>query len=220
MRFTTFNGAWILSTYPEGSSRPMAISKETFDSGMTGQEFLDVIEANKEKFLENVENATIPDDVNSFFSEHPVSIAAIGEDWCTDVVHFMPVVIKLAQEVEGVELRVFLRDKTDLIDSYLNQGQFKSIPVFVLFDADWNELGHFTERPAKSTASMAEESTRFQRANTDLEGVARSYDNMPDETRQQVRANAARFRWDNFDTWNGYFFDEIKAIVADKAAIA
>ena len=197
----------------------MAISKETFDGGMTAEEFLGIVEANKEKFLENVENARISDEVKAYFSDHPVSIAAIGEDWCTDVVHFLPVVIKLASEVDGVYLRVFQRDKTDLIDSYLNQGEFKSIPVFVFIDSDWNELGHFIERPAKSTQAMAEESTRFQRANSDLEGVTRSYANMPDETREKVRANAARFRWDNFDTWNDHFFEEVHNIVAGQAAV-
>ncbi len=198
----------------------MAISRETFQSGMTADEFFGIIEANKEKFNENLENATIPDDVKAFFGEHPVSIAAIGEDWCTDVVHFLPVVAKLAQEVDGVELRVFQRDKTDLIESYLNQGEFKSIPVFVFIDSDWNELGHFIERPAQATALMREESSRFQRENADLEGVTRSYDNMPDETRQKVRGNAARFRWDNFDAWNGLFFDEVRQIVAGKQAVA
>lgn len=198
----------------------MAISRETYESGMTAEQFLDVVEANKDKFLENIDNATIPDDIKKLFSDNPVSIAAIGEDWCTDVVHFMPVVIKLAQEVEGVDLRIFLRDKTDLIDSYLNQGTYKSIPVFVFIDSDWNERGHFIERPASATQAMAEESTRFQRENSDLEGVTRSYDNMPDETRQKVRANAARFRWDNFDTWNRWFFDEVQQIVAGEAAVA
>ena len=38
----------------------MAISKETFDSGMTAEEYLGVVEANKEKFLENVDNAHDP----------------------------------------------------------------------------------------------------------------------------------------------------------------
>jgi len=198
----------------------MAISKETYASGMTAEEYLDVIEANKEKFLENIEKATIPDDVKEFFSQNPVSIAAIAEDWCTDVVHFLPVVIKLSREVEGVDLRIFQRDKTDLIDSYLNQGKYKSIPVFVFFDQDWNELGHFIERPAEATRQMAEESTRFQRENPDLEGVTRSYENMPDETRQKVRANAARFRWENFDNWNRLFFDEIRQIVAGQHAAA
>ena len=42
----------------------------------------------------------------------------------------------------------------------------------------------------------------------------------PDETREKVRANAARFRWDNFDTWNEYFFEEVHNIVAGQAAIA
>jgi hypothetical protein len=198
----------------------MAISRETFASGLTAEQFLDIAEANKDKFLENIENATIPDDVRAFFSQHPVSIAAIGEDWCTDVVHFLPVVIKLAREVDGVDLRVFQRDKTDLIDSYLNQGQYKSIPVFVFIDSDWNELGHFIERPAAATQQMAQESARFQRENADLEGVTRTYDSMPDETRQKVRANAARFRWDNFDAWNRLFFDEVLQIVAGKPAVA
>jgi len=198
----------------------MAISKETYASGMTAEEFLDIAEANKEKFLENLEKATIPDDVKAFFSEHPVSIAAIVEDWCTDVVHFLPVVIKLSREVEGVDLRIFQRDKTDLIESYLNQGQYKSIPVFVFIDKDWNELGHFIERPAEATRQMAEESARFQRANPDLEGVTRSYDKMPEETRQKVRANAAAFRWANFENWNRLFFDEIMKIVAGQPTAA
>lgn len=191
----------------------MAISKETYASGMTAEEYLDVIEANKEKFLENIEKATIPDDVKEFFSQNPVSIAAIAEDWCTDVVHFLPVVIKLSREVEGVDLRIFQRDKTDLIDSYLNQGKYKSIPVFVFFDQDWNELGHFIERPAAMTEAMARESRRFASENPDLPGINRSYENMPEETRKAVRANSARWRWETMDQWNRLFLDELRAIV-------
>lgn len=199
----------------------MAVSKETYQSGLTAEQFLDIVEANKDKFLENIDNATISEEDRQFFSENPVSIAAIGEDWCTDVVHFLPVVIKLAREVDGVELRIFQRDKTDLIDSYLNQGEFKSIPVFIFMDQDWNELGHFIERPAAATQAMAQESARFARENAHLEGVNRSYDNMPDETRQTVRANSARFRWSQFDEWNRIFFNDVKDIVrSGKAAVA
>lgn len=199
----------------------MAISKDTYASGLTAEQYIDLVEANREKFLENIDNAKISDDLKQFFTENPVSIAAIAEDWCTDVVHFLPVAIKLAREVDTVDLRIFQRDETELINDYLNQGEFKSIPVFVFHDRDWNELGHFIERPAQATNLMAEESSRFQRENSDLEGVTRSYANMPDETRTKVRANAARFRWDNFDAWNGLFFDEVKAIVkSGKATVA
>lgn len=199
----------------------MAISKETYQSGMTADQYLDIIEANKDKILENIDNAVITEEDRQFFSENPVSIAAIAEDWCTDVVHFLPVVIKLSREVEGVELRIFQRDKTDLINDYLNQGEFKSIPVFVFMDQDWNELGHFIERPDAATEAMAQESARFARENAHLEGVNRTYANMPDETRQIVRANSAKFRWDHFDDWNRIFFNEVKDIVrSGKTAVA
>lgn len=199
----------------------MPVSKETYQSGLTPEQFIDLMETNKEKFVENIDAANISADVKQFFSENPVSIAAIGEDWCTDVVHFLPVMIKLAREVDGVDIRVFQRDKTDLINDYLNQGEFKSIPVFVFHDSDWNELGHFIERPQKAIEEMAAESTRFQRENSHLEGVSRTYANMPDETRQAVRANSTRFRWENFDKWNDYMFEEVLDTVrSGKSAVA
>lgn len=198
----------------------MPVTKETFESGLTADQYIDLVEANREKFLENLEAKSITDEDKQFFKEHPVKIAAIGEDWCTDVVQFLPVIINLAREVPEVELRIFQRDKTDLINDYLNQGQYKSIPVFVLLDQDWNELGHFIERPAAVTRMMGEETRRFAQENPQLEGANRSYENMPDETRQAVRANSAAFRWNNMAEWNRIFLDEIKSIAAgDRAAV-
>jgi len=55
-----------------------------------------------------------------------------------------------------MELRVFPRDANmDIMDQYLNQGKFASIPTFVFFDRDWRELGQWIERPAAATAIMA-----------------------------------------------------------------
>ena len=48
-------------------------------------------------------------------------------------------------------MRVFLRDKNpDLMDQYLNQGMFRSIPVFAFFDEDMNEVARFVERPPQT----------------------------------------------------------------------
>jgi hypothetical protein len=45
-------------------------------------------------------------------------------------------------------MRIFLRDENpELMDRYLNQGIFRSVPVFVFFDEHMNELGRFIERP-------------------------------------------------------------------------
>ena len=194
----------------------MPISREQFEQGMTAEAWLrEKVDANREKFLDNIKANTFSFDDRQFFNNHPVSIAAFGEDWCTDVVQFLPVVIKLAEEVPSVKLRIFERDDNlDLMEPYFKEGKYQSIPVFVVYDEDWNELGHFIERPEEVTRAMAEETRRFQQANPDLEGATRSYDNMPDETRQKVRANSSRFRWENMEAWNRIFLDELKAIVA------
>ncbi len=194
----------------------MPISQDRFAEGLTAQQFIDQMTKNRERFEQNLTETTaiFTDEDRAFFAEHPLSIAAIGEDWCTDVIQFLPAAIKLAEEYD-LPLRVFLRDQNhDLIDQYLKQGEFRSIPVFVLYDANWNELGHFIERPATVTQEMAKESRRFALENSHLEGVNRSYENMPDETRTIIRENSSRFRWDNMLDWNRAFLDDIKSIAA------
>jgi hypothetical protein len=193
----------------------MPISKERFAQGITSQQFIDQIEKNRERFEQNLEETTsiFTDEDRAFFKEHPVSIAAIAEDWCTDVVQFLPPIIKLAEEVPSITLRIFLRDQNlDLMDQYLKEGKFRSIPAFVIYDADWNELGHFNERPSEVTQEMAKETLRFAQDNSDLEGIHRTVDNMPPETYAAVRANSAKFRWDNMLRWNRVFIEEIKSI--------
>jgi thiol-disulfide isomerase/thioredoxin len=199
----------------------MPITREQFASGLTADQFIERMEVNKERFLDNIQANSLSFDDRQFFNARPVSIAAIGEDWCTDVIQFLPVIVKLAEEVPAVTLRIFERDENpDLINMYLKDGKFQSIPVFVVYDQDWNELGHFIERPEAVTKQMAEETARFARENPHLEGANRSYDNMPDEVRQQVRANSARFRWQNMEAWNRIFLDEFKAIVSGGVAAA
>ena len=192
----------------------MSISRDQFAKGITIDAFVDQMEVNKEKFLENIEAFNVTDEDRDFFTANPVSIAAFGEDWCTDVIQFLPVVAKIAREVPSVTLSVFKRDDNlDLMQPYYKEGKYHSIPVFVLYDASWNELGHFIERPAAVTAQMAAETRRFAQENSQLEGINRSYENMPDETRQAVRANSSSFRWSNMDAWNRIFVDELKALV-------
>ena len=41
------------------------------------------------------------------------------------------------------------------MSQWLNQGQFKSIPVFAFFDEDWKEVGVLIERPASVTELRA-----------------------------------------------------------------
>jgi hypothetical protein len=194
------------------------ISIEQFQSGLSTQEFIDSMEVNKERFEDNLQHFTLSFDDRQFFNSHPVSIAAFGMDWCTDVIQFLPVVAKIAEEVPAVTLSIFLRDSnTELMQPYLKEGKYQSIPVFVFYDSEWNELGHFIERPADVTKLMADETRRFAQENKHLQDINRSYEHMSDETRAAVRANSSNFRWNNMDEWNAIFLRDIKAIIAGGA---
>ncbi len=192
----------------------MTITREQFSEGLDADTYLaEKVEANRDRFLQNISEFELTDEDRAFFAENPISVAAFGEDWCTDVVQFLPVMIKLSQEVPTVDLRIFERDDNmELMNPYLKEGKYASIPVFVVMDAEWNEQGHFIERPAAVTQKMAEETARFAKANPDLDGANRSYENMPEATRTAVRANSSDFRWSNAAEWNRIFIDELKAL--------
>jgi len=199
----------------------MPISRERFAQGLTPEQFIERMEVNKERFVDNIRTNTFSFDDRQFFNNHPVSIAALGEDWCTDVIHFLPVVIKLAEEVPSIDLRIFERDENiDLMDQYLKEGKYQSIPTIIVLDSDWNELGYYNERPEEVTKLMAVETQRFAKDNPQLEGANRSYDNMPEETRLAVRANSSNFRWNNMLEWNRLFIDDLKALVGGGVAAA
>ena len=49
---------------------------------------------------------------------------------------------------------MFFRDQNlDLTDCFLNNG-YRSIPVLVFFDRDWNEIGRWIERAHVATAKV------------------------------------------------------------------
>ena len=204
----------------------MPISRERFAQGLTADEFIAEMTRNQERFEDNLAamNDFITDEDRAFFGGRRLSIAAIAEDWCTDVIQFLAPVIALARQVPDLELRVFLRDQNhDLIDQYLKQGKFRSVPVFVLYDERWNELGYFIERPEQVTREMAEETRRFAAAHPEIEGITRAYENMPEETRKAVSQNSSRYRWDNMLRWDRICLDELRGMVvrgAEQRAVA
>ena len=147
------------------AARQQTMTPERFSQGFTWTDWSAKIKANKEHFQTNYADFQVRPEEVEFFRQFnankgPVKLVAIGEDWCGDVVRGLPVAVRLA-EAAGLELRIFDRDENlDLMNEYLWRHEFLSIPVFAFFDKDWNELGHWIERPAvgyKFTADLRDE---------------------------------------------------------------
>ncbi|HEY5125157.1 MAG TPA: thioredoxin family protein [Ignavibacteria bacterium] len=73
----------------------------------------------------------------------------IAEAWCGDVSMNVPVIAKIAENSNSIELRIILRDEyPEVMNAYLTNGG-KAIPILVCFNAETlEELGKWGPRPA------------------------------------------------------------------------
>jgi hypothetical protein len=77
----------------------------------------------------------------------PRRLLVLAEDWCGDASNTIPVLARLVDRVPGLELRVLRRDEhPEVMDEYLTDGA-RSIPMVIVLDAAFRELGHWGPRP-------------------------------------------------------------------------
>ena len=138
------------------------VTPERFSQGFSYPDYLAQIKVNQDRFAQFYETASkaVSDDDASFFKkavENGCSrVMVIGEDWCPDVYRGMPIIGRIA-EVSGMDMKVFPRDENlDIMDEFLKNGEFRSIPVFVFYNADQGYLCHWIERPETVTKEMGE----------------------------------------------------------------
>jgi thiol-disulfide isomerase/thioredoxin len=72
----------------------------------------------------------------------------ISEGWCGDAAQILPVIYKMAELSERIDLKIVFRDENeDLMNLFLSNGT-KSIPKLLILDKSTLEvLGHFGPRP-------------------------------------------------------------------------
>lgn len=148
--------------------RESVVTPERFASGMTWEQYLNHIKRNREKFENNYrETVLTSEDVEAFrrlvaLPHGPAKVLALGEDWCPDVFRGLPVMARIA-EAAGMDLRIFPRDENlDIMNEFLKDGQYQSIPTFVFYTRDLRYIAHWIERPARANAEMDQLTRLFQ----------------------------------------------------------
>ena len=181
------------------------ITAQRFAKGLTFHEYLNSSGETKARFEPHIAAFKLADSDAEFFKDAvkkvgAIKIVAIGEDWCPDVHRGLPVLEKIA-EAGGMELRFFHREKNlDIMNLFLKDGKFQSIPVFAFFDGNFNYLTHWTERPA--------EASRFY----DLIRTELSQQKLPEEEmRKAMRERVAPLA----DEWRKETVKEIRTHLSD-----
>jgi hypothetical protein len=82
----------------------------------------------------------------------PFRLLVVAEDWCGDASNTVPYVAKLGHEAACLEMRLLRRDEHPAVmDRYLT-GASRSIPIVIVLDDDFREVGHWGPRPRELQA--------------------------------------------------------------------
>lgn len=199
----------------------MTIDRARFDQGLTYDAFKAQMTRNRERLEENERRVDLgKEDLGAFRAlPRPVKVVVLAEDWCGDVIANLPVLARLAEDSRKLDVRIFLRDQNDdIMQRYLNKGQFKSIPVFVFFDQDFRELGHWIERPASVTEVRAKRRREIFAAHPEFGSPDAPVDQLSEDARVRLQAELAKMRDETTKFANAEVIRELREIATRVAA--
>ena len=199
------------------------IDRARFATGLTYEGYKDQMTRNRDRVEANEARVEIDaDDLETFRTLNgPIHVLALAEDWCGDVIANLPVLGVLAREAGTLDVRIFLRDQNkDLIQRYLNQGKYESIPVFAFFDDSFNELGVFIERPATVTERRAEQRKQIHAEHPEFGAYGAPADTLPEDVRARLTAQLTALREADAAWANGEVVRELREIVERSPAAA
>ena len=142
------------------------MDKDIFQRGQSTEEFVQSLEeATQEKFNvlleESREALNEIEDLSTLPSY--LCVVVIAESWSGDVLYNLPALLALAESLDW-QVRIFMRDEhLEMIESYKKEGIYLSIPVFIFYDKDFEEIANWVERPQIATKTIDEESLNLRR---------------------------------------------------------
>jgi thioredoxin family protein len=199
----------------------MTIDRARFEKGLTYDDYKAQMTRNRERVDENEARVQLSTEDLAVFRAlpRPVKVLVLAEDWCGDVIANLPVLGRLAKDSGTLDVRIFLRDQNDdIMRRYLNKGQFKSIPVFVFFDEDFRELGHWIERPASVTEVRAKRRKEIFAAHPEFGSPDAPVDQLPEDARVRLQGALAKMREETMKFANAEVVRELREIATRVAA--
>jgi hypothetical protein len=202
----------------------MAVTRDQFQSGMTYDAYKAQMTRNREQLEQNEKDLQLTAEDVQVLQALPqtINVMALAEDWCGDVVSNLPVLGRLEQESAGkLSVRIHLRDQQpgeQIMDQYLNKGQFKSIPTFIFLDGKLNELGVWIERPESVTKLREEKRQALYAQHPEWGDPSKSIAELPEEIRTQIQQGAAAIRNDTKPFANAEVVRELRELVQNALA--
>lgn len=138
------------------------VDRELFNAALSWEAYLESMTSNYRLLLQKLSEFRLPPHEEDFWSrfDRPLNILVLTEDWCQTSVTALPPLVSIAKIAPTITLRVFrLSEVLDLARALL-EDEYPPIPVFLLYDESFTELGRFVEQPATWDEVMADPEQR------------------------------------------------------------
>ena len=189
------------------ATRESVVTLQRFNQGFTYQDYLAQINVNKDKFQQYYDGLQISSEAAANLRQltgrpnGAKKMLVLGEDWCPDVFRGIPTLARIA-EAAGMEMRIFPRDQHhDIMNEFLKEGQWMSIPTAVFYTDDHEYICHWIERPVSAEKESQQISEEIKAAN-------------PEISEQEFMAARRTRTMERFPAWQVATVEEISELLS------
>lgn len=139
------------------------VMREYWEAALPFEVWLEEVEANRELWRGIYERTRIEPEVVERV-DGPFRLLVLAEDWCGDAVNTVPWIARLAEQSDQLEVRVLRRDENPALMATHTTAGAHSIPVVMVLDAAYTEVGWWGPRPEELQAWVLEEGLALPKA--------------------------------------------------------
>lgn len=146
-------------SYQEYRSLVSALILEGKSTGNTqSDDLLHYSELNESRMNRLEKTIQITEEIQEQIKQLDTKITwlVISEGWCGDAAQILPIIHKMAELSENIDLKIVLRDENEaLMNDFLTNGG-KAIPKLIILDEENEVIGDFGPRPEPARKLIAD----------------------------------------------------------------
>ena len=134
------------------------VDRSVWEKGLTVEEFIENMSEHKLAMQRRLREVQISAREAAQFNSliRPVNMVVMTEEWCTDCLMVLPILVKISESTDLMHIKIFVRkDWPDLREYYIGQD-IHSIPVATFLDESFNIRSSFIERPVEGHRWLAQ----------------------------------------------------------------
>jgi Thioredoxin len=164
--------------------------ERAFHEALTWHQFLETMKVNRNTIEANYAGFQLTASDLAFLNGLPgvTDVLVLAHDWCGDVVANLPLFAKIEAETGKLRLHIVPKDpdNVDIGKIYPHPDGDVHIPIYVFFDAQGREKGHFIERTTEMTDRIGLWILQFWKSHPEWKGQGKDFSTLLPEVKQAL----------------------------------